>query len=125
LEYRRVLFRSAALARTGVRVNRQQGDFYRVLAGVIGSSPEARAHYFVDGRLAREGDLVRDPELADALDRFGAEGAAPFYTGDVGAAISDWVRQWGGTLSRADLAAYQVARREPVRVTYRGRDVYT
>ncbi len=31
----------------------------------------------------RAGEVHRDPELADALERLGAEGPAPFYTGDV------------------------------------------
>ena len=34
-------------------------------------------------RVAREGDVLADPELADTLERLGAEGAAPFYTGDI------------------------------------------
>ena len=30
--------------------------------------------------VAREGDVLTEPELADTLERLGAEGAAPFYT---------------------------------------------
>jgi len=113
------------LARGGVRVTSQQADVFTVLAGIVESSPEARACYLVDGRLPREGDLLREPGLADSLDRLGTEGAAPFYTGDIGAAVADWVRQRGGTLTRDDLAAYRVAQRQPVRAGYRGREVYT
>jgi gamma-glutamyltranspeptidase/glutathione hydrolase len=116
---------AAALARAGVPVSRQQALMFSILAGILDSTPEARAHYLVDGRPPREGDLLRDPELADTLDRLGAEGAAPFYTGDIGDAISDRVRHSGGTLTREDLAAYRVVEREPVQVAYRGRDVYT
>jgi gamma-glutamyltranspeptidase / glutathione hydrolase len=71
------------------------------------------------------GDVVREPALADALERLGAEGAAPFYSGDIGAAISDSVCASGGTLTRADLQAYEAVPREPVRVSYRGHDVLT
>jgi len=116
---------AAALARSGVRVNGHQAYLFSILGGILDSTPEARARYLIGGRLPREGDLVRDPELADALARLGGEGAAPFYTGDIGTAVADWVRARGGMLSRDDLAAYQVAQREPVRVAYRGRDVYT
>ena len=69
--------------------------------------------------------MVRDPELADAIERLAADGAAPFYTGDIGAAVSDWVLARGGTLTRADLAAYATVPREPVRVRYHGREVLT
>ncbi len=36
------------------------------------------------GRVLREGERFAAPELADTIERLGAEGAAPFYTGDIG-----------------------------------------
>ena len=63
--------------------------------------------------------------MADALERLGAEGPAPFYTGDIAAAIVDWLAERGGIVSAADLAAYAVVDREPIRATYRGREVVT
>ena len=51
--------------------------------------PEARAHYMPAGRPPRVGEVHRDPTLADALERLAAEGPAPFYTGDVAAAVCD------------------------------------
>jgi gamma-glutamyltranspeptidase/glutathione hydrolase len=116
---------AAALARRGVHVNRQQAYLFSVLGGIVASTPEARARFFVDDRPAREGDLWRDPDLADALDRLGADGAEPFYRGDIGAAISAWVGARGGMLTPADLDAYRVVRRTPARVAYRGREVHT
>jgi gamma-glutamyltranspeptidase / glutathione hydrolase len=116
---------AARLARTGVRVNEMQAYLYALLAGIVGSTPEATARYFVEGRPPRAGELVRDPELGDALHRLGAEGPAPFYTGDIGRAITDWVRARGGMLTAADLAAYRVVPRDPLRVPYRGREVCT
>ena len=75
--------------------------------------------------LLRAGDVVRQPELADALERLGAEGPAPFYTGDIAAAIVDWLAARGGVVTAEDLAAYAVVDREPVRAAYRGREVLT
>ena len=77
------------------------------------------------GRPLVLGEVHRDPVLADALELLGAEGPAPFYAGEVGAAVVDWVRERGGTLTRVDLAAYAAVPREPVRVAYRGREVLT
>jgi gamma-glutamyltranspeptidase/glutathione hydrolase len=68
---------------------------------------------------------VRQPELADALERLGREGAAPFYTGDIAAAVVEWLGDRGGLVTSADLAAYEVIDREPVAVGYRGRTVLT
>jgi gamma-glutamyltranspeptidase/glutathione hydrolase len=69
--------------------------------------------------------VVTDPELADALERFGAEGPAHFYTGDVAVAVVDEVRAQGGLLGAADLAAYEVLRRDPLHVPYRDTVVCT
>jgi gamma-glutamyltranspeptidase/glutathione hydrolase len=114
-----------ALARDGVKVNRQQAYLWELLAPIVTATPEIQARYCPEGRVPKEGDHLRDPELADGIARLAADGAAPFYSGDIGAAVSDWVMRRGGTLTREDLAAYETVPREPVRVSYRGREVLT
>jgi gamma-glutamyltranspeptidase/glutathione hydrolase len=116
---------AAALARDGVPLGAEQAYVIEILAGIVTSTPEAAALFAPGGRLVRAGETLRQPELGDALDRLGAEGAAPFYTGDVGAAIAAWLAERGGVLGEADLAAYAVQRREPLHVRYRGREVLT
>ena len=59
--------------------------------------------------------MIRQPELGDALELLGAEGATPFYDGDIAAAIVDWLGARGGLLTAADLAAYEVIDRAPLR----------
>ena len=66
--------------------------------------------------MVRAGDVVRQPELADALERLGSEGAAPFFTGDIAAAIVEWLAERGGIVTAEDLAAYEVVDRTPIRV---------
>jgi gamma-glutamyltranspeptidase / glutathione hydrolase len=114
-----------ACARDGLAVNHTQAVLWELLWPITAATAESRARYCVDGRMPRAGDMMRDPELAGAIERLATDGAAPFYTGDVGAAISDWVVARGGTLSREDLAAYETVPREPVHVRYRGREVLT
>jgi gamma-glutamyltranspeptidase/glutathione hydrolase len=116
---------AAALARAGVRVNAQQAYLFEILAPITEHTPESCALFMPAGRPLLEGETHRDPALADALERLAAEGPAPFYTGDVAEAVVDWVTARGGTLTRADLAAYEAVPREPVRVGYRGREVLT
>ncbi len=59
------------------------------------------------------------------IERLGADGAAPFYNGDLAAAIVAHVAAAGGQLGAADLAAYAPVDREPVRAAYRGREILT
>ena len=116
---------AARLARAGVRVTPMQEYLYALLAEINAATPAGRARYVPGGQPPRTGDVVTDPELADALDRFGAEGPAHFYTGDVAAAVVDEVRVQGGLLGKADLAGYEVLRRDPVHVPYRDAVVCT
>jgi gamma-glutamyltranspeptidase/glutathione hydrolase len=116
---------AARLAREGVEMNQPQAYVIEILAGIVTSTPECAALFAPDGRVVRAGDVVRQPELADALERLGAEGAAPFYTGDIAAAIVEWLGERGGIVSAADLAGYAVVDREPIRASYRGREVVT
>jgi gamma-glutamyltranspeptidase/glutathione hydrolase len=116
---------AAAMAREGVPLNAAQAYVFEILEPILVSTVESRAAFAPDGRSLREGDVFRSPELAETIERFGADGAAPFYTGDLADAVVDWVTAGGGELTRADLAAYEPAERAPVRATYRGRTVLT
>ena len=115
----------ATLAREGVPLNAQQAYIVEILEGIVTSTPECAALFAPGGTLLRAGDKLRQPELADSLLRLGTEGSGPFYDGDIAAAISAWVTGRGGMLTGADLRAYRVVDREPIRVSYRGREVLT
>jgi gamma-glutamyltranspeptidase/glutathione hydrolase len=116
---------AAALARGGVEVTVPQAYVFEILGGIVTSTPECAALFAAGGRVVGPGDVIRQPELAQALELLGSEGAEPFYRGEIGSAIVDWVGERGGLLTREDLAAYRVLDREPVRAAYRGRDVLT
>ena len=116
---------AATLAREGVELNGPQAYVIEILEGIVTSTPECAGLFAPDGRVVRAGDIIRQPELADALERLGSEGAAPFFTGDIAAAIVDWLAERGGIVTAADLASYEVVDRTPIRVSYRGREVVT
>jgi gamma-glutamyltranspeptidase/glutathione hydrolase len=125
LPLRQLVAPAAALARDGVALSEEQAYIIEILGGIVTSTPEASELFAPDGRLVGAGDLLRQPELAEALLRLGEEGARPFYEGDVGGAIVAWLAERGGLVTREDLAAYAVTDRRPLRVAYRGRDVLT
>src|SRR3954447_15118196 len=117
--------RGAELARAGVEVNAQQAYIFHLLAPLFEASDEARAKYWIGDRVAREGDVLSNPELATTLERLAAEGAAPFYRGDIAEAAVGRVAAGGGTLTLGDLAAYEATPRDPIEVGYRGHQVFT
>jgi gamma-glutamyltranspeptidase / glutathione hydrolase len=116
---------AAALAREGVPLNAAQAYIFEILEPILLTTPEVRAVFAPGGRALREGEAFRDAALGDTIERFGAEGAEPFYRGDIAAAIVEWLEPRGGQVTRADLDAYEAVPREPARATYRGRDVLT
>ena len=65
---------------------------------------------------------VQNPALADTLHRFGSEGAKLFYTGTLAKQIVAAAKAQGGILSAADLAAYRVVSRVPLRAQALGYD---
>jgi len=112
-------------AREGVPINRGQADLLEILGPIHEHMPGARELYAPRGRRLGEGEVFRFPELAEALERFAAEGAEPFYRGEVAAAISEFVVGHGGTLGPADLASYAAVERPPIAAPFRGAEVLT
>ncbi len=116
---------AARLAREGVVLNAGQAYVAKILGDLLASTPECAVLWAPEGRILREGELLRNPELGDALMLLGKEGAEPFYRGDVAAAVCDWLWARGGSLSAGDLAGYHAIEREPVKMGYRDREVLT
>jgi gamma-glutamyltranspeptidase / glutathione hydrolase len=116
---------AARLARVGVELNAGQAYVAEILAELLVSTEECAALWAPAGHVLREGEVLRNPELGDALERLGREGARPFYTGDLAAAVSAWLGERGGSITAAALAYYRAHLREPVRMGYRDREVLT
>jgi gamma-glutamyltranspeptidase/glutathione hydrolase len=116
---------AAQAAREGHEVTPMEGAFLDILGPILTSTPEAAALYAPEGRLPGVGERLRLPEVADLLDRLGAEGPGFLYVGDVASAVCEWLRERGGLLTLEDLRSYQVIEREPARAHYRGREILT
>jgi gamma-glutamyltranspeptidase / glutathione hydrolase len=112
-------------AREGSPINRGQASLLEILGPIHDHMPGARELYAPQGRRLGEGDVFHFPALAEALERFAAEGAEPFYRGEVAARISDFVVGHGGTLGPRDLAAYTAVERPPIVAPFRGTEVLT
>jgi gamma-glutamyltranspeptidase/glutathione hydrolase len=116
---------AARLARRGVELNHGQAYVAEILADLLTSTPECAALWAPAGRILREGEVLRNDELGDALDLLGKQGATPFYSGEIAAAVCDWLAARGGSLCAEDLAGYRAIERAPARMPYRDREVLT
>ncbi|MEX2196188.1 MAG: gamma-glutamyltransferase [Thermoleophilaceae bacterium] len=115
----------ARAAREGVALTSMQEYLHKILGPIMASSAEGQAIYEPGGRPLREGEVLRQPELGDLLERLGTEGPGFLYRGEVARRISEWVLERGGLLTEEDLAAYEPVEREPASADYRGRRILT
>ena len=115
----RVLAPAVRLARDGFAAT----PHYRRLAGYRRDALRrwgAGAIFLHDDEVPAEGQVVRQPDLAQTLERLGEKGVDGFYRGETARRLVDGVRAAGGIWRAADLAQYRVVEREPLRGTYRG-----
>jgi gamma-glutamyltranspeptidase/glutathione hydrolase len=113
------------LAREGLEVIPEHGYLFEILAPILAREPGGAAVYAPAGRILGGGERIVFAELAETLERFGADGPGPFYRGDIAAAIADTVAAGGGTLRRHDLESYETIAREPVRARFGGCEILT
>jgi gamma-glutamyltranspeptidase/glutathione hydrolase len=116
---------AVTLARDGLEITPQHGYLFEILAPILAREPAGAAVYAPAGRILGGGERIVFAELAETLERLGADGPEPFYRGDIAAAIADTVTAGGGTLRRRDLEAYETIAREPVRATFGGCQILT
>jgi gamma-glutamyltranspeptidase/glutathione hydrolase len=82
------------------------------------------ATYAPNGAAPKEGEIFRNPALADTLAKIAAGGRDVFYRGEIADRIDAFMRENGGFLRKEDLARHRSTWVDPVSVNYRGYDVY-
>jgi gamma-glutamyltranspeptidase/glutathione hydrolase len=85
---------------------------------------ESAARIFLPGnRPMREGEVFRNPGLADALTLIAKNGRDGFYKGAVAGDIVDYLRSLGGSHTLEDFETAAGEYVVPIRTAYRGMDV--
>ena len=114
----RLASRGAPLtAKEAADLNRTQADFTKYNPG----SPPI----FVRATAWQQGDTLKQPELAAALQRIQDQGRAGFYQGRTAELLLAEMKKGGGLITQQDLATYQPKWRAALQGTYRGYDVIT
>ncbi|WP_116125155.1 gamma-glutamyltransferase [Lewinella sp. IMCC34183] len=76
------------------------------------------------GELPGEGDIYRNPFLAETYRRLAEGGRDAFYRGEIASTVAEFIQSQGGYLSAEDFANHESEWVEPVSVNYRGYDVW-
>ncbi len=120
LSLKRVMAPAIRLARQGFALAYEDAEDLR--DEHLAKFPTSRRVFQRDGAYYQPGDVFRQPELARTLERI-AKDPSDFYRGAMARELAAAMQKGGGLITEADLAAYEVKQREPVRGTYRGYEI--
>ncbi|WP_339950662.1 gamma-glutamyltransferase [uncultured Albimonas sp.] len=121
----RLLAPAIATAREGFAVSPRMAASIASAPG-LDAFPAARAYFFrPDGSPLAEGDLLRNPDYARALETLRDAGAEAFYTGAPARALLAALDTPGAPspMVAQDLADYRAVERAPVCVAYRAWEI--
>ncbi|MCE7995940.1 MAG: gamma-glutamyltransferase [Roseivirga sp.] len=118
------LFETAIdLSENGFKVSPRLGRFIK------GAFPEfsdyTKGFYGKEGSPLEPGDLLIQKDLAGSFKLVARQGKSAFYNGSIGRAVDGIMKSTGGFLSAVDLENDKAEWWEPVKVNYKGYDVYT
>jgi gamma-glutamyltranspeptidase/glutathione hydrolase len=85
--------------------------------------------YLIEGengemRAPEEGEIFRNPDLANTLETIAQNGTDAFYEGEIARTIADYAERTGGHLRMEDLRQHEANWVDPVSVNYRGVEVF-
>lgn len=117
---RQVISPAAQLAREGFVVTPLLHDDMAEHTPQLKQYGDGWKIYLKDGEPYPVGSILRNPDLADTLDKIAEGGKDAFYKGEIADKMVAQVQKDGGVLTHADLENFTVRVLEPVRATYRG-----
>ncbi|MDF3047378.1 MAG: ggt 2 [Candidatus Midichloriaceae bacterium] len=88
-------------------------------------SEYSKSFYGINGHPLKEGQLLVQKDLAKTYELIAKEGTDPFYKGSIAKQIHNQIQGLDGFLSFEDLKSDVAEWWDPIKVNYKGYDVYT
>ena len=124
--FREVVQPTIKLANEGFIINKVFANTLRSgTARFVKDSGSAKL-YLKDGKPLKEGDTLRNPDLAKMLATLAERNSVDsFYRGDIAQRIAEGFQKNGGLVTAKDLADYHAREVEPLRLELSNHTVYT
>ena len=113
-----------AYAREGFPVTQLIAYYWKLSVPRLSKFPGFTEQMTLNGRAPAEGEIWKNPNLANTLESIAKGGRDAFYKGKIAHTIADYIKAQGGFLSYEDLASHHGEWVEPVSTNYRGVDVW-
>ncbi len=97
---------------------------FQKMSGLIEESDNARHTYMPGGHTPEQGEIFKNPDLANTLMMIAKGGRDAYYKGPIAHTIDAYFKRIGGDLRYEDFAAHHGEWVTPLTVNYRGYDVY-
>ena len=108
------------LAKDGYRVTKKQAVS---LNNAVQKFEKANNYKTIFEKEWKEGDLLKQVELAETLERIRDVGKDGFYRGKTADLFVNYVKELGGIISHNDLEKYQAVWRKPITFTYKNHTI--
>lgn len=125
ISWRQLVEPARLLARDGYRLSHRLAQLLYSYRDTLSRYPDSNRIFLRNGNYFREGEIFRQPDLAETLRRISIFGAAEFYRGRTARLIAADMKANGGLITLEDLRNYKPKEREPLRGSYRGYEIIT
>ena len=126
LDWSKLLTPSVELARQGIPITFKLHDDFNNprRKSWFGNYPSSQKIFYKDnGKPYLPGDLWKQNDLADTLERIQSEGRNGFYGGKTAQLIADFMATNDGLITLEDLRKYRAIERKPIKSNYRDYEI--
>lgn len=122
----KIIAPSIKLAEEGFSVSAELRESLLRAKNQMKKSAESMDVFFTNnGEPPREGEILRQKNLAWSLKQISRSGPQTFYRGAVAKKIVAYMKRKGGLITERDLASYEAVIRESVTGSYRGYSIHS
>jgi gamma-glutamyltranspeptidase/glutathione hydrolase len=111
-------------AENGAPITQLIAYYWNLSVPRLSKYPGFSEQYTIEGKAPKQGQIWKNPNLANTLKTIARDGRDAFYKGSIAHTIADYMQVNGGFLSYEDLASHHGQWVQPVSTNYRGYDVW-
>lgn len=111
------------LAADGFPLSYSYARSLRAEKELLGAYEDSKRIFLNNGNFFKEGEILRQSDLAATFARLQKDGPNEFYEGQTARLIADDMKLHNGLITLADLHNYVARERQPLHATYRGYEV--
>lgn len=125
IKWRDLVEPARVIAQNGYVLSDRLARLFISYKETLSKYPESNRIFLRNGNYFKEGDVLKQPELAQTLSRISVQGAKEFYSGKTAQLIAADMKANNGLITLDDLKGYVAKERTPLIGTYRGHEIIT